>query len=73
MTVNYNKLHLVSQVKIKDEEQISFNQLLKEAEDEMNFYNWCKEIKTSYVGLFYPGILGVFLFHIEPNRPDVDD
>ena len=73
MTVNYNKLHLVSQVKIKEEEQISFNQLLKEAEDEMNFYNWCKEIKASYVGLFYPGILGVFLFHIEPNRPDVDD
>lgn len=28
---------------------------------------------NSYVGMFYPGIIGIFLFKFKPTRPDVDE
>lgn len=46
--------------------------LYDEAVKFLRFYNWCKEIVEGYVGMFYPGIVGVFLFRIEPNQEDVD-
>ena len=45
----------------------------REAVSFLQFYNWCDEIIETYVGLFSPGIIGVFLFKILPSRDDVDD
>src|SRR5438105_15620722 len=38
----------------------------------LEFYRWCGKIKRQYVGIMRVGIIGVFLFEIEPNRADVD-
>ena len=49
------------------------NALYQEAVDFLSFYDWCLEIRESYVGLLYPGIVAVFLFRIVPSRDDVDE
>jgi hypothetical protein len=36
-------------------------------------FRWCESIKSDYVGMLFPGIVSVFLFNINPARPDVDD
>jgi hypothetical protein len=38
----------------------------------LEFYSWCGKIKRQYVGIIRAGIVGVFLFEIEPKRADVD-
>lgn len=50
-----------------------FVRYLEDARGYLLFFNWCKGINEEYVGLFVEGILGVFLFRIFPNRPDVDE
>jgi len=35
-------------------------------------FPWCKKILTSYFGDGFGGVVGVFLFHIEPTREDID-
>lgn len=44
-----------------------------EARGFLEFYDWCSEIRESYVGIIYPGIVAVFLFQIIPARDDVDE
>jgi hypothetical protein len=34
---------------------------------------WCKQVEDVYVGLIHPGIVAVFLFRVEPSRPEVDE
>ena len=34
--------------------------------------SWCGKIEREYVGIIRVGIIGVFLFEIEPTRHDVD-
>lgn len=46
---------------------------LRDAKNYLSYYDWCKEIREEYVGLFVPGIVGVFLFRISPGRPEVDE
>lgn len=36
-------------------------------------FPWCKKIIGEYFGDGYGGILAVFLFRIEPSRPDIDE
>ncbi len=36
-------------------------------------FKWCGAIVSSAVGMVYPGIIGVFLFNIEPATPGVDN
>ncbi|SRR5260221_9048116 len=38
----------------------------------LEFYRWCGKIKREYVGIIRGRIIGVFLFEIEPKRPDID-
>ena len=45
----------------------------KEAREFLEFYNWCLEITEEYVGILYPGIVGVFLFRIKPISKQVDE
>ena len=40
---------------------------------EVQFYDWCSDVREDYVGMFYPGILGVFLFRIDTTWDDVDE
>lgn len=47
--------------------------LYQEAREFLEFYDWCGEIRESYVGMLYRGIVAVFLFRIVPNRKDVDE
>lgn len=48
-------------------------EMRKRAMNYLNFYNWCAEITESYVGMFFEGIIGIFLFRIVPSRKDVDE
>ena len=50
-----------------------FDDLFSEAKSEMVFYDWCLEILESYVGLYFAGIVGVFLFKIKPASDEVDE
>lgn len=47
--------------------------MYQEARKFLEFYDWCLEIKESYIGMLYPGIVAVFLFKIIPTRDDVDE
>ncbi|MCV3209260.1 hypothetical protein OHD62_23705 [Mesorhizobium sp. YC-39] len=42
-----------------------------EARQYLEFYNWVSAIKGEYLGYGAEGIIYIFLFEIEPGRPDV--
>lgn len=46
--------------------------LYQEAWAYLSFYAWCKRIKSVYAGILVPGVVGVFLFEIEPGKEGVD-
>ena len=48
-------------------------QLLAEAKTYLGSFRWCKSIQESYCGIGAPGIIGVFLFRIEPAMKDIDE
>lgn len=58
-------------VQTEDLEEAKF--LCQEAREFLEFYDWCVEIKETFVGILYPGIVAVFLFKIVPSRQDIDD
>ncbi|MDG9666950.1 hypothetical protein ONV78_04310 [Hahella sp. CR1] len=60
-------------LKTLSQDKDDFSELLRAAGDELAFYNWCEGILQSYIGMYTPGILGVFLFQIRPTRPEVDE
>ncbi|TPK83458.1 hypothetical protein FJ934_09725 [Mesorhizobium sp. B2-4-12] len=43
-----------------------------EARQYLKFYNWVLSIKGEYLGYGAEGIIYIFLFQIEPGRPDVN-
>ena len=43
------------------------------AQNYLRCFKWCKGIRESYFGDGYGGIVAVFLFHIEPALPEVDE
>ena len=47
--------------------------LYSEAKDFLEFYDWCSEIKESYVGMIYLGIIAIFLFEITPSHESIDE
>lgn len=49
------------------------NSMYQEARKFLEFYDWCTEIKDTFIGMHYPGIVLVFLFRIVPSRQDVDE
>jgi hypothetical protein len=57
----------------QQENLAEMNSMYQEAREFLEFYDWCLEIKESFLGLIYPGIVAVFLFRIVPSRPDVDE
>lgn len=43
------------------------------AQNYLHCFPWCRGIRESYYGDGYGGIVAVFLFRIEPSRPEVDE
>jgi len=58
---------------VDEEDKSDIPGLYKEAREFLEFYNWVEEIRKVYVGMMYPGVIGIFLFHIKPARDDVDE
>ncbi|WP_178116287.1 hypothetical protein [Pseudomonas brassicae] len=55
-----------------EEEKSELAARLADATEELMFYNWCEDIEGVYVGLFYPGIVSVFLMSIDTRFDEVD-
>jgi hypothetical protein len=73
-TIQFSKVKRVDDYRIDLEEDTrEFDNLFKGAKSEIQFYNWCLEILESYVGLYFAGIVGVFLFKIKPASVEVDE
>lgn len=53
--------------------QTDFDKMLGEARSELEFYDWCVDILESYVGIFFAGVVGVFLFKIKPSAEAIDE
>ena len=47
--------------------------LASDAETYIQNHAWCKAIREFYYGNSYQGIVAIFLFRIEPARPEVDE
>ena len=46
--------------------------LAREARDYVTSFKWCRSVKATYAAIAIPGVVGVFLFQIDPAGPDVD-
>jgi hypothetical protein len=63
-----------SDIKGEDpQETQQLQQLLAEAKMYLGSFRWCKSIQEAYCGMGVPGVIGVFLFRIEPAMKDVDE
>ena len=58
---------------VQREDVAEMNSLYQEAREFLEFYEWCSEIKESFIGMLYPGVVAVFLFKIIPSRRDVGE
>ncbi len=47
--------------------------MLEEARRYVLSFSWCKSIVESHFGAGVGGVIAIFLFRIEPARPDVDE
>ncbi|MFM9927484.1 hypothetical protein VLK31_31210 [Variovorax sp. H27-G14] len=56
-----------------DPDARSIEKLHTEARIFLEYYDWCETITEEYVGMVYPGIVGVFLFRFLPARKGVDE
>jgi hypothetical protein len=56
-----------------DPDARSIEKFHAEARAFLEYYDWCETITEEYVGMVYPGIVGVFLFRFVPTRKDVDE
>lgn len=76
MNIDFSKV-------IEWQEYLRLNAALQDAADAIEMrkfahtyidsFPWCESIRQDYVGMFFSGIVSVFLFNINPARPGVDD
>ena len=58
----------------KDEEELRLlRQMAQEAQQYLQSFSWCTEIREGYFGGGFGGIVAVFLFRISPARVEVDE
>ncbi|WP_282609453.1 hypothetical protein [Pelagibius sp. Alg239-R121] len=50
-----------------------FDDLVNRSREYLEAFRWCDRVVSVRVGIFDPGVLGVFLLEIETSRPDVDE
>ncbi len=58
---------------IEEEDYPDFDEFGERARRYIDSFPWCDGVTDVKVGLFFPGILGVFLVDIETSLPDVDE
>ena len=51
----------------KPDDQDLIEMYYSDAKGYLQFFDWCLEIRESYIGMLYPGILAIFLFRIVPG------
>jgi hypothetical protein len=51
----------------------ALRQLAADAEAFLKGFGWCRDVLASYSGIAVPGVVGVFLHHIQPTEAQVDD
>ena len=56
-----------------DEDSAQLRQLLNDATNYILSFSWCHSIVESYFAVGAGEIFAIFLFHISPPRPDVDE
>ena len=66
--VKKNKLKSISE--IQDSE---VKELADEAAQFILSHKWCGDIKKGYLSFAISGFIGIFLFEIIPNQPEVDE
>lgn len=72
--INFNGLtETKTYAETLSEDFTDFQSMLTEARNEISFYDWCLQIVESFVGIYYAGIVGVFLFRIEPSKDEIDE
>lgn len=60
--------------KLIDEEDYEIlDEFSERAQTYIKSFSWCDAVVEVKIGLFFPGILGVFLVEIETKFPDVDE
>ena len=52
----------------KPEDRAEIEAHYSDAKNYLEFHDWCLEIRDSFVGMLYPGILAIFLFRIVPGK-----
>ena len=57
----------------KDTDAETIMKLHQEAKDFLVCFKWCAGVLEEYVGFIYPGIVGVFLFRIQPAWESIDE
>jgi len=55
------------------EDTLLLREMANEAEQFLASFQWCESIKESFFGAGIGGIAAVFLFHIIPAKPHVDE
>jgi hypothetical protein len=69
--IQFETVELVDKYSSPLEPQV--RESLSEAQNYLMSFAWVNEIKQSYVGDFFEGIVGIFLFQISPRIVGVDD
>jgi hypothetical protein len=76
MNFNPDLSVLVSENAIRGEDEhetAALRLMLGEAKDFVSNFKWCGGVHDSYMGIGVGGVVAVFLLHINPVQPDVDD
>ena len=72
--IDFSKVVPASRLKGEDEQETTeLKKMLREASTYLESFRWCKTIKAAYMGIGIAGVVGVFLFRIQPAKPDVDE
>ncbi len=56
-----------------EDETRGLRRMFEEAQSFLSSFSWCEQVKESFFGFGYAGIVAVFLFRIRPSRPHIDD
>lgn len=72
--IDLSKVISTSQMQGEDqEEKNDLFEAFKQATEYITSFSWCKNIKETYLGIGYPGIICIFLFRIQPTKENVDE
>lgn len=72
--IDFSKVVPASRLRGEDEQETTeLKEMLREASTYLESFRWCRAIKAAYMGIGIAGVVGVFLFRIQPAEPEVDE